>query len=124
MKKKPLPVLIIGFAVLTAVFSVLYFGVKPELEQSRLPHVPYQQFYKSAAAGAVTKAVIRSDSIVYTEHGSGGTDEQYVTQNPKSPLLKELLMRNGIEVTEETDAGDIVSGILDYLFYIIFFGVI
>jgi len=124
MKKKPLPVLIIGFAVLAAVFSVLYFCVKPELEQSRLPHVPYQQFYKSAVAGAVTKAVIRSDSIVYTEHGSSGTDEQYVTQNPKSPLLKELLMRNGIEVTEETDAGDIVSGIFDYLFYIIFFGVI
>jgi cell division protease FtsH len=111
------------FILLFAVLAVCcaYLIIKPVLSQKKTVHISYQQFYTFAGNGEVTSASLGSGGIVFTKKGDS---VQYRTDNPGSPFLKEYLMRNGVTVIEKIDADEVLSKILDYLFYIVFFVVL
>ncbi|MCK9169975.1 MAG: AAA family ATPase [Treponema sp.] len=107
---------ILLFAALAV--CIAYFIVEPVIAQRNDVHVSYQQFYADAGNREITSASFGSGRIVFTKKGDSA---QYRTDNPDSPLLKEYLMRNGVQVIEKVDADEVFSKILDYLFYIVFF---
>lgn len=81
----------------------------------------YGAFYESVEKGEIESVVIKSEGLEYVKKGSA---EKFWTENPESPLLKEFLLRNDVSVTIEKDGGEIISLVLDILFYVIFFGAI
>ncbi len=117
-KRRVFMTISIAAAALAAFF--LFFGDKalslflPAKEQ-----MPYSQFYSLVEQKQVSSAVIKNSRITFRSQ-----DAEYTTQNPESPLLKEFLMRNDVQVTEETDGTEIISIAMDILFYLFFFGII
>jgi cell division protease FtsH len=118
MKKTSTRRLIILLLLLTAAVCSAYFIIKQTTDQKNKVHVTYQQFYTEAGNGELESVMLSSGEITFTKKNDSA---QYQTENPDSPVLKEYLMRSGVTVTEKTDADEIFSKILDYLFYIIFF---
>ncbi|MCR5761864.1 MAG: ATP-dependent metallopeptidase FtsH/Yme1/Tma family protein, partial [Treponema sp.] len=107
-------ILAIAFAA-AAVF--LFFGDK--VFDGNRQSVPYSQFYALVEQNKIESVTLKTDSIVYS---LDGTD--YATQNPESPLLKEFLLRHDVQVKEEADSTEIISLMLDIIFYLFFFGII
>lgn len=108
----------IGLIVVVAVAAFAFiFG--DSLFKPKVDTVPYSKFYSLVEQKQIQTATIKSDSIEYSSDGN-----IYVTQNPQSPLLKEYLLRNDVIVKEEKDSGEIISFILDLVFYLFFFGII
>lgn len=116
-KKKALVFLALIFLILSA--ACLFFGdyifPKNGGEES------YSTFYEEVKNGAVESVTVKPDRLEYRKKGM---DNDFFTENPESPLLKEFLLRNDVSVTIEKDGGEIISLILDILFYVIFFGAI
>ena len=92
--------------------------MRQETEKKQIQAESYRQFYSEAGNGAVESAVLSSNGITFRKRND---QSAYRTENPDSPLLKEYLMRSGVAVSEQIDAEEVFSKILDYLFYIIFF---
>lgn len=82
--------------------------------------IPYSSFYENVEKHFVESATISEDKITFKDVSTGTV---FYTDNPQSPLMLEFLMRNGVEVTVEKDASQIISLILDMIFYIFFFGI-
>lgn len=110
--------MIILLPAAAAVVCAAYLIAKPIVEQRNNVYVPYQQFYEAVGNGNVASVSLSSGRISFTKKNDSA---QYFTDNPDSPLLKEYLMRNGVDVIEKVDADEVFSKILDYLFYIVFF---
>ena len=116
MKSKKL----FGFVCIVVAVAVaavsLYRFLVPENQQ-----IPYSEFYEMVENGQVASAVISGDKIDFSLKSD---DKKRSTQNPESPVLKEFLLRNSVDVKVEKDTAQIISLILDIFFYIIFFGII
>lgn len=82
--------------------------------------VPYKEFCGSVEKGEVSSAKIQGDKIFFTKSDGG----KFSTQNPRSPVLRERLMREGVDVSEGNSASGTVSAAMDVLFYAIFFALI
>lgn len=85
--------------------------------------VPYAQFYSQVEEGDVVSCRIEEKEILYTRKGDA---EEYLwrTENPSSPVLKEKLLLEGVEVSQVKDGMEVFNLFMDILFYVIFFGVI
>ena len=122
MQKQKRIILIFALAA-AAVAAGLFYYSSPETK-----NVPYRTFYSEVAEGKIETAEISEDKIIFTFKNSG-TDgatgltgkERFSTENPHSASLKEYLLLNGVSVSEEKDAGEIIALIFDSIFYIIFF---
>ncbi len=89
-------------------------------ESSKI-NVSYNDFYSLVENKKIKEAVIDDNSITFKQNGM---QEVYSTKNPDSPLLKEFLLKNDVEVKEEKNAQEILSLAFDILFYVIFFGIL
>lgn len=87
---------------------------------AKIKEIPYQNFYALVEAKRIASAKIAEDEIFF-EDADGN---HFKTQNPDSPLLKEFLLRNGVQVQVEKSAAALVSLALDILFYAVFFAII
>ncbi len=114
-------------SVLFAAFAVLALGAAVYLlfgEQLFAPKGTkegYSSFYGQVESGTVSMVTVKGDRLEYRKTG---TDGLFFTENPESPLLKEFLLKNGVDVKIEKDAGQIFSIIMDVFFYIVFFSVL
>jgi cell division protease FtsH len=118
MKRTTIRKLIFLFLLLVAAVCAVFYIAEPIINGKNKISVPYRQFYEDAGKSRISSAEISSKEINFTMRDDNA---HYRTDNPDSPVLKEYLMRSGVTVTEKTDADEIFSKILDYLFYIIFF---
>jgi cell division protease FtsH len=112
--------LVLLLFVATAGYLVYYFTA-PLLAERSITRIPYQSFYRDVEAGMISSAEIDSGKITFTKTGSSG---KYSTDNPGSPVLTEFLMRNGVTVKIDKDAGDTFSKVFDIVFYVFFFGIL
>lgn len=83
--------------------------------------VSYVDFMQCVEAGDVVSVKIDGDVIHFSTKAS---PVKFKTQNPKSPLLQEELMKRAIDVTVAKDDAEIISLIFDAFFYLFIFGVI
>ncbi|MCR4953236.1 MAG: ATP-dependent metallopeptidase FtsH/Yme1/Tma family protein [Treponema sp.] len=88
--------------------------------QSKIQKVPYSEFYSAVENDLVVSAKIKGDKIEYVDT----SNVHYITQNPQSPYFMEFLLRCDVDVTVEKDFSDIISIILDVIFYGFFITVI
>lgn len=105
---------IILVALICAGSYFLFFQKEPAF-------VPYRTFYSEVSDGKISEATIYSDKINFKYNGG---ETVFSTENPDSPLLKQYLLLNSVKITEEQDFSEIISTVLDVLFYVIFFAVI
>lgn len=115
--KNLVPLLTVICLVLAAIAFSTEFNLFNKKNQ-----ISYKEFYQLAGEGKIASAVIKEKNIDFTVIQKEG--EEFTTENPSSPTLKEYLLLNGINVKEEKSTADIVSIIFDVIFYLIFFGVI
>ena len=113
MKNKLFSAIILA-ALICAGSYFLFFQKKPAF-------VPYRTFYSEVSDGKISEATISSDKINFKYNGG---ETVFSTENPDSPVLKEFLLLNSVKITEEQDFSEIISTVLDVLFYVIFFAVI
>ncbi len=107
--------LLLALGILSVAASLAYqFFLAPKAERKS-----YAEFYALVGGGQVQSATISEDGIRFS---SGGQD--YETDNPESPTLKEYLLLNGVELEEEGDPLEAISLLFDVFFYVVFFGVI
>ena len=115
-KKITRSLIIIFSVVALAATALVQFASPPNF--SREKKIAYADFYKAAEEKAVLTATIKTNCIEFTKVGS---DDIFWTENPDSPSLKEHLLLNGVTVKVEKSAEELISIVLDSLFYIIFF---
>ena len=108
-----------GLLVCALVLLAAAYGAYSFFFAAKAERKGYAEFYALVGRGQVQSAVISGDGILFS---SGGQD--YETDNPESPTLKEYLLLNGVEVREERDAAALVSLAFDILFYAVFFVII
>lgn len=113
MKNKLFSAIILA-ALICAGSYFLFFQKEPAF-------VPYRTFYSEVSDGKISEATISSDKINFKYNGG---ETVFSTENPDSPALKEFLLLNSVKITEEQDFSEIISTVLDALFYVIFFAVI
>ncbi len=87
---------------------------------AKIKEIPYKSFCELVEGGNVAGAKIAEDEIFFED----ADNNHFKTQNPQSPLLKEFLLRNGVQVQVEKSAAALVSLALDILFYAVFFAII
>lgn len=95
---------------------------------NRAEKVPYKEFYSEVESDNIKTAVFKENSIIFTKRNQPlddslfrGRAKKYQTENPSSPSLKEVLLKQNVEVTTEQNGTQIVSTIFDVFFYIFFF---
>lgn len=104
--------------------------------------VPYRDFAAQLEAGQVATATIGGGQVLYTladgsgagagsssdaagGTGAGSSSIRYVTDDPGSDGFKERLLMEGVEVTDTSGAAsapDILDQVLNWFFYLLFFG--
>lgn len=114
MKKNKIFFALIFAAVLGCGAYFLFFKKTPA-------SVPYKTFYNEVSEGKISEATIFPDKINFKYAGG---ENVFLTENPESPNLKEFLLLNNVQIKEEKDFSEIISNVLDVIFYVIFFAVI
>ncbi len=98
--------------------AALYLAFGETLFSPAQNREPYSSFYSQVESGAVHSVSIEEDVLRYVKKSG---DEVFVTENPQSPLLKEFLLRNDVEVSVQKSGMEIFTVVMDLLFYGIFF---
>ena len=109
-----LVILIAALLVCAGYFAWDYFEKQEE-------KISYVDFWQCVEAGDVASVKFDGDTIHFSVKAN---PVKFKTQNPKSPLLQEELMKRAIDVTVAKDSTEIISLIFDVIFYLFFFGVI
>jgi len=87
--------------------------------------VSYSHFYSNLEKGNLETVLIASDSIEYKlKDTPAEASTLYKTQNPHSPTLEEELLKSGALVKIQKDSEEIISIILDLIFYAFFFALV
>lgn len=83
--------------------------------------VKYSEFYRQVEQGSVVWAEISEEDVVFRLDGD---EELYITRNPQKDDFMEFLLLHDVEVEMEESAAAWVYGVLDGLFYVVFFGAV
>lgn len=83
--------------------------------------VGYSDFCFMVEKGEIKKVTVEKDFLSFMKNDS---DKKFRTLNPESPLLKEFLLKNDVEVEVQKSSEEIITIILDVIFYGIFFVII
>ncbi|WP_191013399.1 ATP-dependent metallopeptidase FtsH/Yme1/Tma family protein [Treponema zioleckii] len=84
----------------------------------------YREFYEMVRENKIESAVLTDDKIEFTLRESQSPGEKFFVENPASPTLNEYLLLHDVKVSVEKSIDQIISLILDSIFYLIFFGTI
>ena len=97
-----------------------------DYSKEKAEYKPYKEFYNDVLQGSVEKAKIDGERIYFRTdiYASWAKEYPLYTENPLSPTLRETLLLHGVKIEETKDSGEIVSLMLDSIFYIFFFGMI
>lgn len=87
---------------------------------SKIQTVPFSEFYSAVENDLVVSAKFKGDEIEYVD----SSNVKHKTQNPQSPYFMEFLLRCDVDVSVEKDFSEIISIILDVIFYGFFIAVI
>ena len=125
VKKSCLIVFSLCLVAFAVVFALTSMNEKAE-------YTPYKDFYKSLTSNLVVAAKIDGDKIYFrtdvyaptTKEGGWSKEYPLYTENSFSPTLYETMLLHGVKVERASDSGEILSTILDSIFYFFFFGVI
>lgn len=112
MKFKPkifLPI----FLILALVGYFFY----SDFESAKIQEIPYSEFFKNVEEKKIRSAEISETEIIFTD----SLGKNFKTKNPDSPLLKEFLLKNNVDVKMQKNFSQIISIALDIIFYAIFF---
>lgn len=112
MKKNRLIFIIILICSLGAIAYLQFFSQKPE-------DISFRTFHQEVAEGKISSVKLSKTDITFTYNGGETT---FRTDNPQSPSLKEFLLLNGVKIQEEKDFDEMISTVLDIIFYALFFG--
>ena len=118
LNKKFFAILIVAVLCAAAYFSWDYFC-------SRGEKVSYKEFWQSVERDEISSVKFEGEKIYFEKNAAGDSvKNNFVTDNPQSPVLAEELMKRGISVSLAKDGTEILSLIFDLIFYLFFFGVI
>ena len=125
MKKSNFKRISIIFLIAAALLSILYgTGIFDSFFNSgKGKHsyfYDYQMFHSMVQEGKIEKAEICGDEIRFKVRDDDF--EPFIVENPHSPYLHEYLLLNGVVVKTEKSFDEILTAILDIVFYIFFFG--
>ena len=97
-----------------------------DYSKEKAEYKPYKEFYNYVLQDTVEKAKIDGERIYFRTDAFAPWAKEYplYTENPNSPTLRETMLLHGVKIEETKDSGEIVSLILDSIFYIFFFGMI
>lgn len=87
-------------------------------DKKNISDIPYSSFYELVELNRIGSVNIEENSL--TVKSTDG--KVFKTKNPHSPLLEEFLLRHNVEVKTEKNPDQIISLILDIIFYAVFFG--
>ena len=122
-KKKKIFIVLVALAVICVCG---YFLFEEDLLKDSVPVKEYSLFYNEVQSGELESVTIDGKWLYcvkkVTELGTNdllGEEKalEYKTQNPDSPLLKEFLLQNGVSVKEKKGTDEIISIVLDVIFY-------
>lgn len=105
--------IIIAFLLIAAVVYLI-FG--DSLFAGKTVKESYKTFYEQIQTGAIDSVTISDKKISYTKNNSA---EKFQTENPQSPTLHEQLLLNDVDVKIESDFNEVISTIMDIIFYAI-----
>ncbi|MBP5465802.1 MAG: AAA family ATPase, partial [Treponema sp.] len=106
-------------AAAVAVYAAYSLFLAPKAERKS-----YAEFYALVGEGRVSEAALSTDEIRFTVPGTDTPKgQEYRTDNPQSPALKEYLLLHGVAVKEEKDVAALLSLLFDVIFYAFFFGI-
>lgn len=118
--KKPLFKIFLVIAIV--VVGIVIFMPEDFFSKKNKSSYTYKQFYEMVGEGKIQSVKINEKSLEFTLKDN--TKTKYKVQNPSSQSLKEYLLMNDVEFSENSSATDIISTIFDVLFYAIFIFVI
>ncbi|MDR1559745.1 MAG: AAA family ATPase [Clostridiales bacterium] len=105
---------ILGAIIFTALAVCLAAGVYLK-NHSEPISAPYVDFLKSVEEGSVSEVVLTDESSL--RYKLAGGDAEYVTENPRSPSLKEELLKQGISVSEGGALSNSGGTVMSVLFF-------
>lgn len=109
--------------IFAIVLIILFCGVLflPEdfFSKKNASSYTYKQFYEMIGEGKIQSVNIKENQIEFFMKDN--PKSKYKVQNPSSQTLKEYLLMNDVEFSENSSATDIISTIFDVIFYLIFF---
>lgn len=121
MKNKK-PFFKIFLIVAIIIVGIVIFMPEDFFSKKNKSSYTYKQFYEMVGEGKIQSVKINENSLEFTLKDDSKTN--YKVQNPNSATLKEYLLMNDIEFSENSSATDIISTIFDVFFYAIFIFVI
>lgn len=114
MNKKIRNILILtGVILLIGIFLIFNFTNKKEYK-----YVSYIDFVKELEGERVEKVLIQNDNLIFNKKDF---DETFITENPETENLKEVLLLNGVDIEIDSTEENFVF-IMDLFFYLLFFG--
>lgn len=111
--------LLIAVSVLIVIVAIFLIFFGDGVFSFGTETVPYSTFHSLVEQEKISSAIIAGDFIEYEQDGISCR-----TQNPDSPVLKEFLLLHNVSVILRQSGGDVVSLVLDIIFYALFFGMI
>ncbi|HOM03005.1 MAG TPA: ATP-dependent metallopeptidase FtsH/Yme1/Tma family protein [Acetivibrio sp.] len=107
--------------IISMVILAVIIGITIYFEKDSSQYVAYADFYNYVKAGKVASAEIGQDEVRFYLNGD---QTEYRTDNPELDSFKEFLLLNGVKVTSEKSADELLVTVTDAIFNIIFFGII
>ena len=103
------------------VLGIIIGGAAYYLGSDKAEHMSYADFHSRVEKGDVISARIDDKEVTFSLEGE---QKEYSTDNPDMDTFKEFLLLNGVEVQTEEGADELLVGITDMIFNVIFFGAI
>lgn len=101
---------------LLLIAAVVYLIFGDSLFSGKTVRESYKTFYEQIETGTIDSVTISDKKISYTKNNSA---EKFQTENPQSPTLHEQLLLNDVDVKIESDFNEVISTIMDIIFYAI-----
>lgn len=114
-KMKFKPKIFVPIFLLVALGGYFFYS---EFASTKIQEIPYSEFFKNVEEKKISSAEISESEIIFTDLFG----KKFKTKNPESPLLNEFLLKNDVDVKAQKNFSQIVSLVLDIIFYAIFFG--
>ena len=104
--------------ILLVIIACMLISLLMYTKDEKSTYMPYKEFVRNIELGVVENVEIQ-ESKVFVKNKNDETI--FYTDNPETNDFKEYLLLNDVEIINSFGEDEIVN-ILDYLFYVVFFG--
>lgn len=106
--------------ILLVIIACMLISLLMYTKDEKSTYMPYKEFVRNIELGVVENVEIQ-ESKVFVKNENDETI--FYTDNPETNDFKEYLLLNDVEIINSFGEDEIVN-ILDYLFYVVFFGLV